>query len=557
VTSLHTAAHRLTRAPSAAPHASRLLALLLSLSAALVCSCAGGPALKDEPKPAAAGAAKTGAGARAAVEGPMDANAGAAVEAAASAERARPEQGPVTPDADFRQARPEPAATQPSYTAPVPVELKLKSGARLLVVESRAVPLVSIEVLIAIGADGEAAGKSGLASFTAEMLREGTKKHPSQRLAEELDDLAARLTSSAGQETSRVRLNCLKETLPKALDLLADLLVNPSFEPADLERVRGLLLTELVQNTGSPAALAANEVARIAWGEKHPWGQPAGGTPESVRALTRDDLVRFHEAWYRPGNAILSVAGDVSPAEIQRLLETRLAGWKGKAPPRPKLPAAPDLGPRAITLVDKPGGSQSQVWVFGRGVAANHPDRVALRLANTILGGSFLSRLNQNLREAKGYSYGVRMALPSLREHGLWTASGSIKVNLTAEALTEYEKELAAFATGELRPGELERAKEQAVRSLPGALETVDAVAASMAMLAFHGLPLDEYKRLPEKIAAVDTAEVSRVVKAWLHPERMPVVIVGPAAQSAEKLQALGLGPVEVRAVAQPEPAAR
>jgi zinc protease len=542
-----------TSAPTHTTAAARLLALLAGLLSACA---AGAPAVKEETKAAVVEAAASGtvAGAAAGVaaEGPVAAKAEAAAAAAAAAAKAKLEQGPVTPDADFRQARPEPAATQPSYTAPVPVELKLKNGARLLVVESRAVPLVSIDVLIAIGADGEPAGKAGLASFTVEMLREGTKKHPSQKLAEELDDLAARLTSSAGQETSRVRLNCLKETLPKALDLLADVLVGPAFEPADLERVRGLLLTDLVQKKASPASLAADEVARLAWGEKHPWGQPDGGTPESVQALTREDLVRFHEAWYRPGNAIVSVAGDVSPAEIQRLLETRLAGWKGKAAPRPKLPAPPDLGTRAVTLVDKAGGSQSQVWVFGRGVAANHPDRVALRIANAIIGGSFGSRLNQNLREAKGYSYGVRMGLSSLREHGLWTASGSIKANVTAEALTEYEKELSTFATGELRPGELERAKEQAIRALPSALETVDAMAASMATLAFHGLPLDEFKRLPEKVAAVDAAEVARVVKAWLHPEKMPVVIVGPAAQSAEKLKALGLGAVEVKAVAVP-----
>ena len=535
-------------------------ACFFALLAGLVCACAAGaPAVMDDPKATVVEVAKSGtiAGASAgvAVDGPLEAKAKAAGEAASSAARKKLDEAPVTPDADFRQARPEPAATQPSYTAPVPVELKLKNGARLLVVESRAVPLVSIDVLIAIGTDGEPAGKAGLASFTAEMLREGSKKHPSQRLAEELEDLAARLTASSGQETSRVRLNCLKETLPKALDLLAEVLVSPAFEPADLERVRGLLLTDLVQKKASPAALAADEVARIAWGEKHPWGQPEGGTPESLQALTRDDLVKFHDAWYRPGNAIISVAGDVSPAEMQKLLETRLAGWKGKAAPRPKLPAPPAFpeGPaRTLTLVDKPGGTQSQVWVFGRGVAANHPDRVALRIANSIVGGSFGSRLNQNLREAKGYSYGVRMGLTSLREHGLWTASGSIKANVTAEALTEYESELATFATGALRTGELERAKEQAIRALPGSLETVDAMAATMATLAFHGLPLDEYKQLPEKIAAVDAAEVARVVKAWLHPEKMPVVIVGPAAQSAEKLKALGLGAVEVKQVGVP-----
>jgi zinc protease len=462
----------------------------------------------------------------------------------------RPVEPLATPDAEFRQARPAATAAQPSYTAPVPVERTLKNGARLLVVESHAVPLVSIEVLIAIGADADPTGKRGLAGFTADMLREGSTTHPSQQLAGELDDLAARLGSGAGLETSSVRLNCLKETLPQALDLLTEVLTNPAFAPADLERVRNLLITDLVQKKGSAPALAADEVARLAWGERHPWGQPEGGTPESLKAITRDDLLRFHRAWYRPGNAIISVAGDVTPVEIEGLLQSRLAGWTGKAPARPKLPEPPVLGARTLTLVDKPGATQSQVWVFGRAMPANHPDRVALGIANAILGGSFGSRINMNIREAKGYSYGARMAVTSLRERGLWIASSGIKANVTAEAVAEFEKELVGFESGELREGELAHAKEQALRALPSALETVDAVASRMAMLAFHGLPLDEEQRLPAKIAAVDAAEVARVVKAWLHAGTMPVVIVGPAAESKSKLEALGLGTVELKAAA-------
>ena len=469
---------------------------------------------------------------------------------------ARPPEPPGTPDAEFRNARPAPLATKSAYEAPVPVERTLKNGARLLVVESHSVPLVSIEVLIAIGADGDPAGKRGLAGFTADMLREGSVTHPSQQLAGELEDLAARLTSSSGLETSSVRLNCLKDTLPQALDLLTEVLVNPAFAPADLERVRALLLTDLVQKKGSPVALAADEAARLSWGDKHPWGQPEGGTPESVKAITRDDLVRFHQAWYRPGNAIVSVAGDVTPDEIEGLLKARWSGWTGKAAARPKLPAVPAPSERTITLIDKPGATQSQVWVVGRGVPANHPDRVALGLANAILGGSFGSRINMNLREARGYSYGARMSLSSLKEHGLWIASSGIKANVTAEAVTEFEKELVTFESGALREGELARAKEQALRALPGSLETVDAVAGRMAMLAFHGLPLDEERRLPAKIAAVDEAEVARVVKTWLHAAQFPVVVVGPATNQAA-LEGLGLGTVKVVSAPAPAPASR
>ena len=453
---------------------------------------------------------------------------------------------PSTPDAEFRQKRPEPAAAQAPFAAPVPVERKLKSGARLLVVESHHVPLVAIEVLIGTGVDGEPEGRGGLAAFTAGLLREGTRKRPSLQLDGELEDLAAHLTTRASLETSAVRLNCLRETLPQALDLLADVLQNPAFAKEDVERVRGLLLTGLLQKRSSAVALAADEVARRAWGEQHPWGQPAGGTAASLEKIAAADLVKFHDSYYRPNNAIVSVAGDVTPAEIHKLLEARLAGWKPKPLPKLKPPPPPALLPRAITLVDEPGASQAQIWAFVRGSPAAGPDALGLRVANAILGGQFGSRLNQTLREAKGYTYGARSRVSELREAGLVIASGGFRASVTAESLAALVSEFAAFETGALREGELERARESLARAVPTALESVDAVAGSMALLAFQGLPLDDYRTLPERVAKVDAAEVARVAKQYLGAGGLQVVVVGPRALAEEKLRALGLGPVEV-----------
>ena len=312
--------------------------------------------------------------------------------------------------------------------------------------------------------------------------------------------------------------------------------------------MRGLLLTGLAQKKASLQALARDAAARILYGAEHPWGRPAGGTPETVKAITRADLARFHREWYRPNHAIVSVSGDTTPAEMKKLLDAKLAGWKRRALPPLRLPPLPRIEARSVTIVDKPGSSQSQVWVVEPLFAASHPDRVPFSVANNVLGGLFTSRLNMNLREEKGYSYGVSSAARLGRTTGTFTAAGGIQAQFTAEALGEFQKELSAFAGGALREGELERSKEALIRSLPARLETNDAVSGSIASLAFEGLPLDWYRRLPGLVARVDDGEVARVAQAWVRPERMPVVVVGPRSEGEEKIRALGLGPVEVRA---------
>jgi zinc protease len=452
-----------------------------------------------------------------------------------------------TPDAPFRAQKPAAAPGEPRFEAPVPRVAALQNGAKLLVVENRAVPLVAIEIVLRAGVDQEPAGKGGLAGFTADMLTEGTEKHAALDYAARVEDLAARLSATADLETTRLRLNCLTETLPEALDLLAEALLTPAFHADDVERVRGIRLTGLQQKKASPPALAADEAARIVYGEKHPRGRPAGGTPESIKAITRADLKTFHDDYYDPRSAIVSVAGDVGAAEVKALLDQRLAAWRSKRKAEPKRPAYPTLKARSVTLVDKPGASQSQVWVVGELFPAAHPDRVPMAVLNNVLGGLFGSRLNLNLRETKGYSYGVRSTLRLESDRGWLVAAGGLQAKFTAESVTEFEKELAGMATGELREGELQRAKEALIRSLPTTLETNDAVAGSVASVASLKLPLDWFAQLPDRIARVTEADVARVGKAWVRPARMPVIVVGPRAEVEARLRALELGPLTVK----------
>jgi zinc protease len=453
----------------------------------------------------------------------------------------------LMPDEQFRQKKPDPLPVQPHFDPPVPVEKKLKNGARVLIVENHQIPLVTVEVALLHGVDADPQGKPGLAEFVADTVDEGTKSRSATRLAEEIEDLAAHLGAGASLQTSSASLNCLTETLPKALDLLADVVQNPAFRNEDVERVRVIKLTQLEQKKASIGALAGDEANRVLFGANHPWGQPSGGTPESVAAATPDDLATFHAAWWVPNNAVISVAGDVKPAAVVKLLEEKFAGWKARPLPKLVLPPLPALAERRIDALDKPTATQSQVWVVGRLFPARDPDAVPLRVANLTLGGLFGSRLNLNLREKHGYSYGVRSGLSLLRDTGTFIASGGIVAKNTVEAVAEYENELKRFAGGDVTDEELVVAKAAFIRGIPASLETNDAVAREMANLVSLGLPLDYYQHLPGRVDKLRTKDVARVARKWIKPDKWPVIIVGPVGPAKESLEKLGLGPVELK----------
>jgi zinc protease len=454
---------------------------------------------------------------------------------------------PLMPEEAFRGQPPKPLASQPRFQAPKPVERKLSNGARVLVVENHSVPLVAIDIRFLHGIDADPLPKTGLASFVADMVDEGTESRPADKLAEQIEDLAAHISASAGLETTLAHLNCLSETLPQALELFADVVQHPAFRPEDVERVRVLRLTGLAQKKASVGALAADEAARLLYGEDHPWGQPSGGTPQSVASITPQDLTRFHRAWWVPNDAVISVSGDVKPDQIVKLLEEKFAGWKPRKLEKLHLPKPPTLGPRTIDALEKSNATQSQVWVLGRLFPAHLlEDAIPLRVANMTLGGLFTSRLNMNLREKNGYSYGVSSGVSLMRSGGTFTASGGIVAKNTVDAVTEYEKELTTFSDGNVSEAELTAAKEALIRGLPSALETNDAVSGAMANLVSLGLPLDYYQTVAGRVSRVTRTDVKRVVRKWIKPREWPVLIVGPVGQSKEALQNLGLGSVRM-----------
>src|SRR5258707_12821607 len=453
---------------------------------------------------------------------------------------------PVTRDDSFRDQRPTALERIGPFMAPAPSQRRLTNGVPVLVVENHQVAMVAIEVMIKTGTNAEPIAKAGLSTLVASTLVEGTQGRTALQFAEEFENLAAELSARSEQSSTRIHLHCLSETLDAALDLLADALQHPAFRTQDVERMRGLQLTRLRHKRSTPDALARDEMNRLLYGPKHPGGQPVGGTETSVKALTRRDLVSFFEAWYRPNNAVISVAGDVTDSVVQVLSE-KLAKWKPKRLRTLRLPPLPKLASRTINMLDVPGATQSQIWVGGRLFPADHPDALALQVGNLILGGLFTSRLNHNLREEKGYSYGVFSATALGPTTGTLIAQGGVISKNTVEALVEYEKELVRFSTGELSDEELAQAKAALIGRLPSRLETNDAVAEAMSSLVLTRLPLDYFQTLASRTSKLTKEEVARAARKYVAPKQWPVVVVGPIRSEQDRIRKLGMGPVELR----------
>ena len=450
----------------------------------------------------------------------------------------------LTPDQKWRDKQPAPLQVTPKFEAPVPVKRKLKNGLEVLVVENHALPLVSVDLLIKTGVDGEPSNKPGLADFVASLLDEGTKTRNTIQVAEAFENVAAHFSANAGLDATRLHLNSLVETLPQALDVFSDVALNPAFRPADIDRVRKIKLGELEQKNAVPGPLAYDEMAKQLYGEKHPWGKPAGGTPESVKSFTQADLARFHRTFYRPNNAVIAVVGDITPDDAVKLLEQKFAKWKAGPLPKLRLPAFPKLEARHLVFVPKAGATQSQVWTGTRlDARASDPQAIPLKTANYALGGLFTSRLNLNLREQHGYSYGVFSSVGFTKEGGTLMATGGIVAKNTVDAVKEYENELTRFSDGKISPAELHAGQEAYVRSLPSILETNDSVATALNSLVIQGLPLDYYRTLPAKVQAVTLDDVQKAVTRFVKPDQWPIVIAGPP-EFEQGLQALNLGPV-------------
>ncbi len=440
-------------------------------------------------------------------------------------------------------------APAPAFSAPAVERHTLSNGLEVLFAEKPGVPLAQINLLVRTGSvdDGDL---DGIASLAADMMDEGAGDLDALELADAIDFLGIDLGVGADLHSLQVQLHTPTSKLDRALGLMADVALRPTFAAADLERVRTSRLTSLAQRGDQPRAIAAVALARAIYGD-HPYGRTGSGEPETLGAITRDDLVGFHDRAVRPSNAALVVVGATTWDEIRPRLEAAFGAdaWASRpASARAEVPEPRQVGARRVVLVDKPGAAQSVVRIARVGAARSTPDYYALDVLNTILGGSFTSRLNQNLRERNGYSYGAGSSFSFRPVAGPFTAYSDVQTDVTAPALTEFFRELAAIGEPVL-DGELFKARDNLALSFPAPFATVRGTAARIGDLWLDDLPADTYDRYSASVRGVTAADLARVAHQYVVPDEMVVVVVGDRAMIEDDVRALDLGPVEVLSV--------
>ncbi|HEY8925827.1 MAG TPA: pitrilysin family protein [Polyangia bacterium] len=449
----------------------------------------------------------------------------------------------TTPDAPFRAEAPAPGP-EPAFRVPAFKRFKLKNGAEVILAEFHDLPLVEVHLVVKTGGAANPPGEAGLADLTANMLDEGTNTRSALQIAEQTSALGAALSTASSWDGSSVTLSAIARNFEPALAIWADVITHPAFSEKELSRVRDNLLTAVTRRKDSPPTLANLLLARVLFGDKHPYAWPLTGVEETLKKISTADLRSFYSSYYRPSNATIIAAGDITEAELRSRLEAALRDWKPARATAPKVatPSAPTG--RRIYLIDKPDAPQSSIRVGFLGVRRTDPDYFPILLMNQILGGAFY-RLDMNLRERQQWTYGARSSFEMRRTPGLASAGGEFVAPHTADAVAEILKEMRVIATSEVTDEEMTRAKENFVRAFPARFATRASTAALLGELALYGLPDSFLTDYVKNIQAVTKADVLRVAQRFLSTDRMAIVVVGDRATQETPLRKLA--PLEIR----------
>ncbi|HEY4307134.1 MAG TPA: pitrilysin family protein [Gemmatimonadaceae bacterium] len=440
-----------------------------------------------------------------------------------------------------------PAGTTPALRIPTWTKSTLSNGAQLVVSEKHALPLVSVTINFIGGSNQfEPADKAGLATLTAQMMSEGTTTRSGDQIVSGFQMLGANLGVSVRGESGVMALQVTADKLAPALALTADVLLHPTFPAAALDRLRGQMIVGLTQSRDRTEGIASAVYPKLLYATNHPYAKMT--TETTLRGITRDDIAAFHHTYFEPGRAVITVVGDVKADAVKAELEKTFAGWaKAGSVPNFSYPSVPASRPRGIFIVDKPGAAQSTFAVGEIGPPRNTPDYYAVRVMNAMLGELFQSRLNHNIREVKGYSYGVSSRFSFGRGPGPFIASGNIVTAKTDSALIEFMKELNDIR-GPRPPSddELAQAKASLVQSLPAAFASVEGVNRSVSSIYVEGLPDDYFQQFARAVNAVTKDDVVRAASKYINPEHLTILIVGDRSKIEGPLTATKIAPVTV-----------
>jgi zinc protease len=443
-----------------------------------------------------------------------------------------------------RTKQPELGADRP-FLAPEVKSAKLENGMQLYVVERKDLPKVAVRLTTRAGSMGDPQGKEGLASLETQVMKRGTATEKALEIDDALGDLGTSLDASADRETATLNFEVLKRNLAPALAVIADVATNPSFPSEELERERKIRLAELSQAENEPGSISSRVSSMLAYGRNHPYGRPTAGYPSTVEKISREDLARFHDTFWKPGGSALILVGDISRAEATELAKRSFATWKGGAPPPINVPPPQPVGPGKVFMVGRPDAAQTDVAEILPGPARNSPDYYSLSLANAVWGGAVGARLGMNIREDKGYSYGVFSFPAPHQNYGMWRASGGVQTNKTKESVVEFEKELK-FIAGEkpITDKELTDSKHNRVRGYAQQFESMDRVAGQIKELWTFGLPMTELQHEPDELEKATLASVNAAAQNYAKPSGATLLLVGDLSKIETGIRELNLGEI-------------
>ncbi|HWV37898.1 MAG TPA: pitrilysin family protein [Vulgatibacter sp.] len=463
--------------------------------------------------------------------------------AGCAASQTVPDAAPLADPEAWRATPPAPGEP-PELVTPRFERFELPNGLQVLVSERHELPIVSVGVALRAGSAADPEGKEGLAQLTYQLLLEGAGKRDAVALDDAFADIGTSASVSVTEDGALVGTQVLTRNLEEAMSLLADIVQRPRLERASFELRKKQQLANLAAQVGNPRYLAGEAFAAAAFGAHHPYGRLGSGTPASVARLQVADAKRFYERAAGPKAAAIVFAGDITAERARELAQTSFGSWKGKAV-APQVPKAPEVAARArVVVVPKPGLSQTVIMMGRPAIAVGDPDEFDLNLASMVFGGTFGSRLNMNLREDKGYTYGARSYVDSRLGVGPIVASSAVRADVTGAAIAEFMKEMHDLDTRPISEDELEAAREGRIRSLPGSFETVGGLAYAAASLFWYDLPLDRFERLVEGYEAATPETVQAAARRYLDPSMMQIVLVGDPEIVSEQVGSMGLGPI-------------
>ncbi len=421
---------------------------------------------------------------------------------------------------------------------------QLSNGINVWLYRYKKLPVAQVHLAVHTGAFSDPVEKAGLTNLFAEMLDEGTKNRSALQIADDFDFLGTNFNTWSSMDGCGATMLSLREHLDESLDVFADVLKAPEFPEQELARVRQNVLTSILQEEDQPNVLATKVFVKKIYGKDHPYGSPPLGTTESVQSVTAKDLKEKYKRHFKPNNASIIVVGDIELPELNEKLEKALSEWKQGDVPKVNLPQIPDWECAAVYLVNRTEAAQSQIRIGHRGIERTHKDYFPVRVMNQILGGQFTSRINLNLREDKGYTYGAASIWEMRKFGGHFITTGGFQGEYTDRSVEEIMKELHRIREEGVTGDELEAAKDGLIRSLPRQFETPSQIASQLANVALYGLPDNYYDTYVDNVQQVSTEDVKRVASDYIHPSKAAVVVVGDVDKIKSPLEKLGIGDV-------------